>query len=88
MNNPVYQSTDVLNKILFILQNVFIKCICMLMCAAIAQPVQQLATGWTVWVSNSGGSEIFRACPDWPWGPPSLLYNGCRVFFRGKTVRA
>jgi len=21
--------------------------------------------------------EIFRTCPDLPWGPPSLLYNGC-----------
>ena len=26
------------------------------------------------------GGEIFRTCPDWPWGPPSLLYNGYRVF--------
>jgi hypothetical protein len=26
----------------------------------------------------------FRACPDRPWGPPSLLYNGYRVFPRGK----
>ena len=24
-------------------------------------------------------SEIFRACPDRPWNPPSLLYNGYRV---------
>jgi hypothetical protein len=23
---------------------------------------------------------IFRACPDRPWGPPCLLYNGHRVF--------
>ena len=30
--------------------------------------------------SNHGGGEIFRACPDRPWGPPSLLYNGYRVF--------
>jgi len=22
------------------------------------------------------GGEIFRTRPDWPWGPPSLLYNG------------
>jgi len=22
-----------------------------------------------------GGGEIFRTCPDRPWGPPSLLYN-------------
>ena len=28
--------------------------------------------------------EIFRTCPDRPWGPPSLLYNGYRVFPAGK----
>ena len=33
---------------------------------------------------NPGGGEIFRTCPDWPWGPPSLLYNGYRVFPGGK----
>ena len=38
------------------------------------------AAGWTVRGSNTGGSEIFRTCPDRPWGPPSLLYNGYRVF--------
>ena len=26
------------------------------------------------------GGEIFRTCPDRPRGPPSLLYNGYRVF--------
>jgi hypothetical protein len=26
------------------------------------------------------GIEIFRTCPDRFWGPPSLLYNGYRVF--------
>jgi len=36
--------------------------------------------GWMVWGSNPGGSEIVRTYPDWPWGPPSLLYNGYRVF--------
>ena len=30
--------------------------------------------------------EIFRTCPDRPWGPPSLLYNGYRVF-SGVKVR-
>jgi hypothetical protein len=30
------------------------------------------------------GSEIFRTWPDWPWGPPSSLYNGYWVFPRGK----
>jgi len=28
--------------------------------------------------------EIFRTCPDRPWGPPSPLYNGYRVFPGGK----
>jgi hypothetical protein len=41
--------------------------------------------GWTVQGSNPGGDEIFRTCPDWPWGPPSLLYNGYRVFPRVKN---
>ena len=40
--------------------------------------------GWTVRGSNPGGGEIFRTCPDWPWGPPSILYNGYRVFPGGK----
>ena len=37
------------------------------------------------------GSEIFRTCPDRPWGQPSLLYNGYRVFplqgFDPRTVQ-
>jgi hypothetical protein len=32
---------------------------------------------------ESRWGEFFR-CPDWPWGPPSLLYNGHRVFPGGK----
>ena len=28
--------------------------------------------------------EIFRTCPDGPWGPPSLPYNVSRVFPGGK----
>ena len=31
--------------------------------------------------------EIFRICPDRPWGPPSLLYNGYRVFPGVKSGR-
>jgi hypothetical protein len=34
--------------------------------------------------SNPGGGEIFRGCPNRPWGPPSLLYNGYRVFPGGR----
>ena len=30
--------------------------------------------------------EIFRTRPDRPWGPPSLLYNGYRVFPGGKAA--
>ena len=29
---------------------------------------------------ESRWGEIFRTCPDRPWGPPSLLFNGYRVF--------
>jgi hypothetical protein len=42
--------------------------------------VKRLAIGWTVLGSNPGEVKIFRTCPDRPWGPPSLLYNGYRVF--------
>jgi len=30
---------------------------------------------WTVRESNLGGVKIFCTRPDWPWDPPSLLYN-------------
>ena len=30
------------------------------------------------------GGEIFRTCPDRPWGSPSFLYNGYPVFPGGK----
>jgi hypothetical protein len=50
----------------------------------VAQSVQRLAMGWTVRGTNPGGVEIFRTCPDRPWGPPSFLYNGYRVFPGGK----
>ena len=41
---------------------------------------QRLATAWRVRGSNPGGGEIFRTCPDRPWGPPSLLGSGYQVF--------
>jgi len=43
-----------------------------------------LATSWTVRGPNPGEGEIFRTCPDRPWSPPNLLYNGYRVFPGGK----
>ena len=56
--------------------------------AGIAQSLWRLATSWTVRSSNSGGGEIFRNRPHRPWGPPSLLYNGYRVFPGGKAAGA
>ena len=37
---------------------------------------------------ESRWGEIFRTRPDQPWGPPSLLYNGYRVFPGGKVAGA
>jgi hypothetical protein len=37
---------------------------------------------------ESGGGEIFRTRPDRSLGPPSLLYNGYRVFPGGKAAGA
>ena len=34
-------------------------------------------------IPNSGEGEIFRSCPDRPWGPSSLQYNEYRVSFPG-----
>jgi hypothetical protein len=39
--------------------------------------------GWAVRGSSPGGCEIFRSHPEWPQGPPSLLYNGYYVSFAG-----
>ena len=48
----------------------------------------RIATGY--WLDGPGiesrWGEIFRNSPDRPWGPPSLLYSGYRVF-PGGTVR-
>ena len=56
--------------------------------AGTVQSVQWLAMGWTVQGSNPCGSKIFCICPDGPWGPSSLLYNGYRVFPGGKAAGA
>jgi hypothetical protein len=47
-----------------------------------------LLLGWMVWGSNPSGGESFRTHPDWPCGPPSLLYNRNRVFPGGKAAEA
>ena len=56
--------------------------------AWIAQSVLKLATGRTVRGSNPGGGKFFRTLPDQTWDPPSLLYNGYRVFPGGKGAGA
>jgi hypothetical protein len=53
-----------------------------------AGPRSSVARAAELWAGRSGdqilvGGEIFRR-PDRPWGPPSLLYNGYRVFSGGK----
>jgi hypothetical protein len=53
-----------------------------------AESVYRLTTGWTVRGSNPGGGEISRTRPDRAWSPPSLLYNGYRVFPGGKAAGA
>jgi hypothetical protein len=40
--------------------------------------------GWMVRGSNPGGGKIFRTLSYRPWGSPSLLYNGHRVFPESK----
>ena len=50
----------------------------------VAQSVYRLTMGWTFRGSNAGGAR-FSARPDRPWAPPSLLYNGYRVFPGGKV---
>ena len=46
-----------------------------------------IATGYGLdglGIESRWEGEIFRTCPDRPWGPHSLLYNGYQVFPRGK----
>ena len=46
-----------------------------------------IATGYRLdspGIESQWGREIFCTCPDRLWGPPSLLYNGYRVFPGGK----
>jgi hypothetical protein len=43
-----------------------------------------MAMCWTVRGSNPGEAEIFRACPNQPWGTP-VSYTMGTGFSRGKT---
>jgi len=45
--------------------------------------IVRIATGYGLdgpGIESQWGARLFRTCPDQPWGPPSLLYNGYRVF--------
>ena len=50
----------------------------------VAQLVKRLTTGWTV-RDRILVRTRFSTRPDQPWGPPSFLYNGYRVFPGGKV---
>jgi len=59
------------------------------MWTAIAQSVYRLATGLIFRGSNpGGGGRDFPHPSRLPWVPPSLLYNGYRVFPGGKAAGA
>ena len=66
----------------------FLKTVYLHVGAGIPQSLQGLATIWKFLGSNPGEGEIFSTRPDRPWGPPSLLYNGYRVFPGGKAAGA
>ena len=44
------------------------------------------SVSWSTSPDNFRWGEIFRTCPDRPWGSPILLYNGCLVFPGGKAA--
>ena len=52
-------------------------------------PGSSVGIATAYWLDGPGiecrWGEIFRTCPDRPWGPHSLLYNGYRVFPWGKV---
>ena len=50
----------------------------------VVQSVLRLTTGWTIRDRITVGTR-FSTRPDRPWGPPSPLYNGYRVFPGGKV---
>ena len=39
-------------------------------------------------IESRWGKRFFRTLPDRPWGQPSLLYNGFRLFSGGKAAGA
>jgi hypothetical protein len=62
----------------------FLDSVCKEFVGRVAQSVWQLTTGRTV-RDRIPVRTRFSARPDRPWGPPSVLYNGYRVFPGGKV---
>ena len=57
--------------------------------AGIVQSVERLSYGPdSPGIESRWGGEIFPTTTERTWGPPSLLYNGYRVFFEGKPAGA
>ena len=57
------------------------------MVGRVAQSVQRLVTDWTVRGLKPGGGEIFRTCPDRPWGQPNLCTMGSGSFLGVQSGR-
>ena len=84
--DPYERSKGAANLVTIILLKYIIRDCIINYWPAIAQSVSRLVTGWAVRGSNSGGGKIFRTDPDQPWGSPSPLHNGYRVFPGGKAA--
>jgi hypothetical protein len=60
----------------FCAPNLKVVCVCVLIFLLFVYLISHL--------DRSKNYEIFCTCPDRPWGPSSLLYNGYGVFPKGK----
>jgi hypothetical protein len=74
------------NRILVLLQLLFVIIYELFIVQCGPDSVVDIATGYGLDGPGieSWWGKIFRTCPDRPWGPPSLLYYGYRVFSGGK----
>jgi hypothetical protein len=56
-------------------------------CAPIGRDsLVDIVTAWTIRGSNPGWGGVFCTRSNRPWDPPSLVYNGSRVFHGGKAA--
>jgi hypothetical protein len=96
VNLKLENKPEVSSLFLFCCWSYFFICVWAVLCTV---PVQQVGRVSSVGIATRYGldgpgfesrwvGEIFRTRPDRPWGPPSLLYNGYRVFPGGKAAGA